>query len=289
MNLYVTTAELKTYLGISGSTQDALLAMLNKSATSWINGHLGVSDLSLHKVTREVHNGCSQQVRLDDVHLVALGTIMSDEDEYTQDEEFDIVRRKDGLDYIFNIEDYFTAGYRKVFVDYAAGWNAYAMAKITVTDYAGLASGATITLGAVNTDGFTLTRGVSWTAQTSNEAEAAAIATAIDAQAGTKAFALGNVVYVMEDTNPGVATRTIASSDGTRLALSAGTLGGVDFPEGIKLAVMMLVASLKQGAKNAKVKSYTIGTKTVTFLNDADFKMFDSTLKPYERARVHVV
>lgn len=283
MNLYVTTAEIKTYLGISSSSQDTLLAMLNKQATAMVNGIIGVTDLSLHKVTSEVHDALSNVVKLREKHAVGIGTIMDDDVEYTQTDAYDLDND------VLYLQEYLTAGRRKAFVTYAAGWNASGTAKITISDYAGLAAAATITLGAVSTDGFTITRGVDWTAAASNAAEATAIAAAIEAKAGTRAFAVGAVVYIIEDTALQVATRTIATSDSTRLAKDVSTLGNIDFPEDIRMAVLILVAGMKQSAKNPKMKSYTIGSKSVSFGSDSEFTTFKSALAPYLRARVYSV
>lgn len=287
MNLYVTTAEIKAFMSISGSSQDAKLAMLNKAATSLLNGYLRVSDLALHKVTEEVHDACTNKFRLADMHVVSIGTILDDDEEYTQVEAYDIEHRPTGVDYVLNLTDPIGEGYRRGHFTYVAGWNASGMAKITVT-VSGLDAGATITLGAISADGFTLTRGVSWTAQLTDALEATAIAAAIDAQAGTRAFAMGNVVYVIEDTNPQVITRTIASSDSTRLALSDSILRSVDFPEAIRLALLTSISSMHQMSKNPRLKSYTIGQKTVQFASKAEADSYEQFLKPYVRPRVSV-
>lgn len=287
MNLYVTTSEIKSFMGISGSSQDTKLDMLNKAATSLLNGYLGVSDLALHKVTDEVHDACSNKFRLHDIHVTAIGSVMDGDTEYTQDEAFDIEARTNGIDYVLNLEDPIVEGYRKGKFTYAAGWNASGMAKITVT-VSGLAAGATITLGAISADGFTLTRGSSWTAQSTDALEATAIAAAIDAQTGTRAFALGNVVYIIEATNPQVATRTIATSDSTRLALSDSILRSVDFPEAIRFALLTNISSMFQLSKNPRLKSYTVGQKTVTFASKAEADSYEQYLKPFVRGKVFI-
>lgn len=285
MNLYVTTAELKSFMGIPGSSQDSKIAMFNKAATSLLNGYLGVSDLALHKVTEEIHNADARRYRLRDIHVSAIGTILNDEDEYTQTEAYDIEQIPSGVNSILNLENYLTAGERRAKITYVAGWNASGMAKITVT-VAGMLAGATLTFGAVNTDGYTITRGADWTAQATDEDEATAIAAAIDSRAGTRAFALGNVVYAIEDTGAQVITRTIATNDVTKLVLSDSYLRSVDFPEDIRLAIMTNVSSMMQFSKNPRLKSYTVGQKTVTFASKAEADSYEQFLRPYVRARV---
>lgn len=285
MNLYVTTAEIKSFMGISGSTQDNKIAMFNKAATQLLNGYLGVSDLALHKVTEEVHNASARRFRLRDLHVSSVFEIMNDEDEYTQTEPLDIEQTSAGLNYVLNLENYLTAGERKAKISYVAGWNASGMVKITVT-VAGMNPTAALTFGAVNADGFTVTRGTDWTAQATDADEATAIAAAIDAKAGTRAFAVDNVVYVIEDTNAQVITRTVSTTDATKLVLSDSYLRGVDFPEDIRLAIMTNVSSMMQFSKNPRLKSYTVGQKTVTFASKAEADSYEQFLRPYVRARV---
>lgn len=287
MNLYVTTAEIKSFMGLSGSSQDTKLTMLNKAATAMLNEYVGVSDLAIHKVTEEVHDARSRKFRLRDIHVTSIGTILDGDTEYSQDEPYDVEHRTNGIDYVLNLEEFLLDGYRKAKITYVAGWNASGMAKITVT-VSGLASDATVTLGVVSADGFTVTRGVDWTAQATDELEASAIATAIDAKAGVRAFSMGNVVYVVEDTNPQVITRTIASSDSTRLALSDSILRSVDLPESIRFALMTHVASMFHMSKNPRLKSYTIGQKTLTFASKAEAGTYEQYLKPFVRGKVFI-
>lgn len=54
MDLYASTAEIKTYLGISGSSKDARIAVLNLAMTSVLNGLLSVKSLAAHTNTKEL-------------------------------------------------------------------------------------------------------------------------------------------------------------------------------------------------------------------------------------------
>ena len=288
MNLYVTTEELKLFMGITGSGSDSLLAMFNKMAAIVVNGALGVNDLSLHKVTDEVHDAIGQYLSIYDVPVVAIGKIMNGDDEYTQDEPYDILLNR------LKLENWLSAGPRKAKVTYAAGYHSYGYAKLTITDLANLAAGATITLGAISTDGYTLTRGTDWSPAALIEDEATAIAAAIQAKAGTNAFALGGDVYVIEGTNPQVVGRTITTSDSVRLALSGSSLQlssnqKENMPEDIRLAIMIYVSNLMNSRKNPKLKSYTIGSKTVSFASDSEFNQFNDLLKPYKKVGVKAI
>ena len=275
-------------MGITGSGSDSLLVMFNKMATIVVNGALGVNDLSLHKVTDEVHDAIGRYLNLYDLPVVAIGKIMNGDDEYTQDDPYDILLGR------LKLEDWLSAGLRKAKVTYAAGYHSYGYAKLTITDLANLAANATITLGAISTDGYTLIRGTDWNPATSIEDEATAIAAAIQAKAGTNAFALGGDVYVIEGTNPQVVGRTITTSDSTRLALSGSSLQlssnqKENMPEDIRLAIMIYVANLVNSRKNPKLKSYTIGSKTVSFASDAEFNQFNDLLKPYKKVGVKAI
>jgi len=53
MSAIITTAEVKTILGISGSTQDTLIAFHIESAQNLLYQILGVTDLLTHSVTKE--------------------------------------------------------------------------------------------------------------------------------------------------------------------------------------------------------------------------------------------
>jgi len=285
MNLYVTTDEIKTYLGISGSSSDAVLAMINKFATDDLNGILSVTDLALHKVSGEVHNGGTDRLELRDLHVQAIGDLYEDEDTlYEQDDAYDIDN------YVLHLDDGLTGGEREVTIDYVSGWNASGYATITVTDYANLAAAATVILGATpSAGGGTVTRGTDWTAGADNDEEATNLAAAIDALTNVRAFALQNVVYVVDDYQAQATGRTLATSDSVRLAKSASTLAGVDFPEGIRGAVLLLIAGRFAKRKNARVQSYSIGSKSVTFASDADAADFKTAISHYKRAKLHIV
>jgi hypothetical protein len=91
---------------------------------------------------------------------------------------------------------------------------------------------------------------------------------------------------VIEDTNAQVITRTVSTTDATKLVLSDSYLRGVDFPEDIRLAIMTNVSSMMQFSKNPRLKSYTVGQKTVTFASKAEADSYEQFLRPYVRARV---
>lgn len=289
MNLYVTTGEIKTYLGLSGSSYDSVIAMLNKFATDDLNGILSVSDLALHGVVGEIHHGYALRLELNDIHAIEIGTIMEDTTEYTQTDAYDVD------DYILHLQYALNAGYREVTIDYAAGWNAAGFVTMSIDDYTAITAGMTITITPEGVTAVVLTEGTDWDAATDEATTAANIVAAIQADAdlggsatGIRAFAIGANIYIV-DKVPQQETSTIALSATTGITLSGGTLDGVDFPEGLREAIILLIAGRFAKRKNAGVKSYTIGTKTVTFADDADSSSFMGIINHYRRAKVHIV
>ena len=285
MNLYVSTEEVKTYLEITGSARDAVIDMLNKQATAQINSILSVSDLALHKVTEEIHDGGSDKLELKDMKVRAIGTIIEDEDQtYTQDVDYDIDN------YILYLDDALQGGKRDVLIDYVAGFHASGYATLTVSAYASITGGMTISIDPAPTgSAFVMTEGTDWDAETSNDVTAANIAAAINSEAtGIRAFALANVVYIIDET-PQRETTTVVLSASTGLTLSGGTLSGVDFPEDIRQAVFLLISNGLARRKNPNMQSYTIGSKTVSFASQSDADTFKALVKPYMRAKLFVI
>ncbi len=173
MNLYITRDEIKTMLGISGSSNDARIDMFNEMATAEVNDFLSVESLALHKVTNERHDARGRVFYLRDVHVRAIGSIYDDDSEYTQDEVFDIDN------YVLRLEKSLYQGDRKAFITYAAGWNAGGFTTLSITDYSSIASAETLEF---DLDGggadVTLTEGTDWNAVTDNPTTAQSIADA---------------------------------------------------------------------------------------------------------------
>jgi len=277
MNLYVTTSEIKTFIGISGSTHDALLAMLNKQATSMVNGILSVSDMALHKVTNEKPTIIkAQTLVLNDRPIQKVGTIDEDGTAYTQTDDYDIDS------YIVKLENYLTTDPRYVTVDYAAGYNAAGMAYIDIVDYTGLSTD-TVTI-----DGNTVTEGTDWNAATDNATTATNLASALNDVSGIRAFAVDTRVYVIDDTVQST-SKTISAGDTTNMTLSSSALDTLDFPEDIRMAVFLMVSDLFERRKNPRLQSYTIGSKTVQFTNRGTFDLFRDALKAHKVSKVHSI
>jgi len=287
-NLYVTTTELKTFLGISGSTHDTVLAMLNKFAAETLNGILSVTDLSAHIIAAEVHNGGADRYELRDLNIIAIGTIMEDTTEYTQTDAYDFDN------YLLYLEDALTSGEREVTIEYAAGWFAAGNGTLVVDDYSLITGSMTITIAPGGSGSVVLTEGTNWDAETDNDTTASNIAAAINANAtlagasGVRAFAIGATVYLV-DKEAQRETSTVVLSASTGLTLSGSPLTTPNFPESLRYANMLLVAGMFARRKNASVKSYTSGSKSVSFASKEDKEDFVQAVAPYMRAKIHVL
>lgn len=289
MNLYVTTDEIKSFLGISDSGQDTVLAMLNKSATAQVNSILGVSDLALHKVEGEVHDGGVSVLELADMHVQEIAALTEDGDDYTQDDPYDI------QDYVLHLEDGLAGSTRDVTVDYVAGWNAAGYTTLEVSTYADIVALMTITITPGGGSAVVLTEGTQWSKETDAETTAQNIADAINDHAslglaaeGARAFVVGSTVYIVDE-KPQRVTSTVALSSSAGFTLLRAAMRDVDFPENIRLAVMLYVSNLNAKRKSPKMSSYSIGGKSVQFVIDAEFQEFKTLLKPYIRIRSHIV
>lgn len=303
MNTYVTITEIKSFLSISGTSQDTLLAMLNKMATADINEILSVSDLALHKVEGErlstvAHGPDCMKLWIDfnDPQVVAVERIMDDDVEYTQDEAYDI------RDYRVYLEDFLAGGHRLVTVDYAAGWHAAGWTTLEVTDYSAIVGGTTITLTPDGDDGddVILTEGADWDASVDNNTTAANIAEAINNSTNLGKSAVGiravcvNAVIYLADNVPQRDYSTVALSSSTGFDLGNTVLdGAINFPESIREAVILMVAGRLAKRKSTGVKSYTIGSKSVQFGDDGsgsnDANTVKKTLARYMRAKVRTI
>ncbi len=300
---YTTLTDLKTNLGITGSSTDAYLTMEIKHGEARLDSMLSVRRLDIHLVEDERHDARgAKNICLQDLHVVEIGEILDDTTVYTQDDEYDIDN------YVLHLEGSLSGGRRNGHIDYAAGYNAAGIAKLTVTDYAAITATMTLDVNVGGSDANVLTEGTEWNAATSNNATATSIADAINLMAatgqtaatGVRAFALEAVVYIVDEM-PGRITSTVTASllNGLTLISGGGTAGaitvaltmdGVDFPEDLIEALYLMIGAKLSKRTSGGVKSYKIGSKSVTFGSASETNTEIKTLtKPYKRAKFDVV
>lgn len=301
---YITLADLKTHIGVTGASTDAFLTMEIKHAEARLDTLLSVSRLDIHKVDDERHDAVGvDRLYLHDLHAVEIGEILDNETVYTQDDEYDV------SNYVLRLDGSLVQGPRNAHVDYAAGWNAAGIVKLTVSDYSLITSTMTIAIEPGGAGGATtLTEGTEWTAATSNNVTAASIAAAIndsvlhtgeDTATGTRAFALENVVYIADETPDRITSEiTLSALLGLSMVSGGGTVGvaatilaldGKDFPQDLLDALVLMVGSSFNNRKSQGIKSYKIGSKSVTYSNGELMKEIKSIVRAHMRAAIDVV
>ena len=300
---YISLDDVKTHIGVTGSSNDAFLTREIRHAEDRLDSILSVRRLDIHKVADERHDATGVTcLFLKDIQVVEIGEILDDETVYSQDDPYDI------KNYLLYLEEALTGGIRNAHIDYAAGWNASGIAKLTVSDYDAITAAMTLAIEPGGTGGATtLTEGVEWNAATDNNATATSIADAInlklkvseDAATGIRAFALESVVYIV-DQFPNRETSTITANDLTGLTLVSGTgtvgvattaliMDGRDFPYDLEDALVLMIGQSFTTRSSQGIKSYKIGSKSVTFSNGELMKEIKSMTKPYSRVTVNAI
>ena len=299
---YISLADLKTHLGVTGSSTDDYLKMEMKAAEARIDSLLSVRRLDIHRVDDERHDATGvKELYLKDLHVVEIGEILDDTSVYSQTDAYDIDN------YVLHLDNSLTGGRRNAHVDYAAGWNASGIAKLTVTDFSAITAAMTIDVDPAGADPNVLTEGTEWDAETSNNVTATNIANAIntaaatgeDTATGIRAFALEAVVYIVDEL-PGRETSTVTASllGGLTLVSGGGTAGvaattltmdGTDFPHDLLETVILLVGSKFNQRKAQGIKSYKVGSKSVTYTNGEILLEAKQMIKPYMRASLDIV
>lgn len=300
---YVYLDDVKTHMKVTGSSSDTYIKQEIKHAEARLDSMLSVSRLDIHKVSDERHDANNvRELYCHDLHVVEVGEILDDTSEYTQTDAYDIDN------YIVHLEDKsLVQGARKAHITYAAGWNAAGIAKLTVSDYSSITSAMTLTVDPGGSDPNVLTEGTEWDAATDNNTTAESIASAIntatktgeDTATGIRAFALENVVYICDE-YPGRESSTVTASvlNGLSLVSGGGTTGtaasaltmdGEDFPEDLRDVLMLMVGSAFNKRGSGGIKSYKIGSKSVSYGNGEETTEIKSKVKPYMRAAIDVV
>lgn len=300
---YIYLDEVKTHMGVTGTSNDTYIKQEIRHAEDRLDSMLSVRRLDIHLVEDERHDATNvTELYLDDLHVVEIGEILDDTTAYTQTDPYDIDN------YVLHLESSLVKGKRKAHIDYAAGWNAAGIAKLTVSDYSAVTSAMTLAIAPGGAGTVTLTEGVDWDAATSNNATATSIADAIndsalktgeDTATGVRAFALENVVYICDE-KPERESSTITASalGGLSLVSGGGTAGtatvaltmdGEDFPEDLRDVLMVMVGSAFNQRGNAGVRSYKIGSKSVTYKNGEEAEHVRNMVQPYKRITVSVI
>lgn len=261
---YTTVTEVKEILGISGSSEDSVLGRYIEAAQRQLNNFLSIRGMDRRTINDEPIESYPRQnfLYIQQVPFSRFVRI-EDFDQVTQETPDTITIRH--LDGEFSRKLYFDAslngfnGWKlPLTITYIAGYAPFD--QLDILDYTDLA-GKTVTID-TGSGAQVLTEGVDFDAETSNEVTAQNIYTAIVANAGiddSKFDFDGSLVRVVDE---GVGDFS------TNANVTAASIFTADMPEDIKLVVAYLVGGMrKMKQRLGGVQSFTLGSKTVSFIN----------------------
>lgn len=270
----ITTTEIKKILGITGSSNDAVIEIWNDTITDVLCQMLDVHDLAVHTVTNErveISECDPYKMYLSDFPVDILENITL-KDEYNNP----ITGFTFGLDpkEIKTVRLYDESGkpraslYDRMLVSYTAGYTV--KDTLEVLSIADLAE-KTIT---VTIAGVTTTYTFKASGATENQIN---VGVNEAATASNIATVLGGAV------NGAVVTLPLGSSVTLGSATTAQfTIVNASIPPSLKMAVALMVGGTMADKDKVKgIQSYTIGTKTVTFRSGADFNTVNTVLSQY--------
>lgn len=276
LDLITSTAEIKAYLGLSGTSKDARIAMWNQNATNILASMLGLANFTVHTVTDEY-------IRITDPYHLVCNAFPVDTSStitiknslkqaitgYAFEREPNQLRRlllttsegqPKSLYYEYVYATY-TAGYTvQGTLEVVDGSNSDLNGKTFITTQYGVSTTWTFTTGA-NPDNNEIER------EDGNDTMAANIAEAIG---GTS---VGAVV-----TMPMGMTAELGTVDSSDITITNATI-----PSELKMLVAMIVggALSESNDRMGGVVSYSIGEKSVTFASPSDKALFQSMVAKY--------
>lgn len=272
MNKIVTSDEIKAITGL-GSGDDAKIEIYNRTNVEILATILGLQDFATHTVTNERVCINDQYYMLLRDFPVDLGSIVLKTPlqynpitgySYRQDERN--IRR---INFFDSGDSYpYALGYEEVVATYSAGYTL--RSTMQVTDISGLAGLKFDVLYAGIITEYEFVAG----APSGNQIQvganvddtAANIAAALGGSASTSTATLG-LGYSIDDDSE-ILTKIVSVN--------------ATIPWDLKVACALMVQGSIASSQNvAGVESYTVGSKTISFKNDADKVRFQNTLEPY--------
>ena len=264
----VTTAEIKAILGITGTTNDAMLEIANDTMTEVLLDLLGLDNFDVTAYTDEEVNIYSCQYLELKNYPIALSPVPTLKDEWFTDftaypaswvlEKSDrpFIKGKDSSGGLFEW------AHEKVLVSYTAGWQL--QSEITVINY--LTMGTKTFTVKVAGETTTYTEGTDFTAETSNDVTATNIATAVGGTAVGAIVTLPAGHYVVQGT----------------MADAQMTIDQYNLPNAFRTALALLANGFLAGKeKGGGIVSYSLGGKSVSFGSTEDYKTFEGIMRAY--------
>lgn len=251
--MYTTVSEIKTVLGISGTSQDTLIGRLGISMENVLNNLLGVDTLDYSSYTEEIVTGCDE--RYFDVKnqpVVSVSAI----------EEFE-----SGIAYTgWTVEK--TVGNR-VYLDRSHGLGSYEYLVSYIAGYQRTISSNLRAVAVVNNGNGTVTLGV-----TSGHTLASGDTVVI---AGTTNY---NGTFILSSV--GADTVTFPATYVAETTATDDTIVGDHLPPEIKLCVAYLVAgAMSDRSKMPGVSSYSLLGKSMNFRTEDEYSFVKDAIAQY--------
>lgn len=268
----ISNGEIKTLLGITGTTQDSLIELLNRQATEMLLDFIGVDSLVSHAVSGERIQLFAREYwvpRIFPINLLETITLTDWSGNtitgFTFGQDDQDFRRVNFLD---SSGKRTVCGYDRFYASYTAGYTI--QQTVTVTDYASLV-GKTIT-AYVNGEATAYTfsddgAGTNEIASAvSNDQTATNIATALGGTSSTDTVTLPLGTWI-----------ELGTATAAMLSVTDYTL-----PESLKQCVAFLVSGiLAERNKSKNIESYKIGGKEVKFSNSTDADFVRETIQKF--------
>jgi len=271
----ITTAEIKVLLGISDSSQDAMLEMANDFMTEILLDLLGLDNFDVTAyIDEEINiydNGylefknypieiTSPVPTFKDTNFTALTSYP--DSWFLEDDQKPFIKGKNSAGNLFE----WCKG--RLLVSYTAGWKV--VSTFTVADYSSMANKTFSVKVAGTTTEWTMKA----SGATGNQIDVGA---SNDLTATSIATALGGTASGAVVTLPAGHYLTFGTMTSTE-----GSVDNFDLPNSFRVAVSMLVGGFVAGKqKQGGVESYSLGGKSVSFGTQADFKLFEQTVQAY--------
>jgi len=259
---YTTVTEVKAILGITSSGEDAALLRYLHAAQSFLESKLGIIRLDRRTINDEILEDMpgksyfyvrelpfARLVRLEDFDNTELETHKT------------LTVRKFGGEFSRKIftkpSIYITrATELPLTITYVAGYSPFN--QLDILDFAQFTTGDTVSI-----EGFTVTEGTSFNAETSEEVTAQNIYDALILAGATLIELDGTIIRqnAAADANEDLAA-TLADPD-------AAAIVSPDMPEEIKIVLAWLVGGFrKMKVRLGGIASYTLGLKSVSYIDD---------------------
>lgn len=272
MTKIITTAEIKAILGISGTSEDALLEIWNESATDLLTNLLGVTSLTTHTITNERVQMADRGKLVLSEFPVQLSQTITVKDSLKNTISGLYFSQDPGNKRTVNIED--SSGYPieiyadEALVSYTAGYTTQGtIVALSTTDLAEKTITATVA-------GVSTTYTFKASGATGNQINVGATVNDLATNIATK---LGGTASTATVTLPLGTNVDLGTATTAQLTITDATI-----PAMLKMAVALIAGGgLAEKNKKGGIASYTIGGKSVSFRSDSEAQTVSAIVTKY--------